>query len=405
LDGANLGSAVTAAPYAVNWDTTGVSNGSHTLTAIATDGVGLKTTSAPVTITVNNTSTTTSTSGATVVWVDDSLPAGAIAAADGGDGWFWISSNPTPYSGALASQSNIGSGLHENYFYGAAATLSVQTGDTLFAFVYLDPSNLPSEIMLQWNDGSWEHRAYWGADLITYGADKTAGRYYMGPLPAAGQWVRLAVPASLVGLEGSTLNGMSFSLYGGRATWDNAGDASAASATTTTTTLTVSTNSPVIWVDDSLPAGALATADGGDGWFWISSNPTPYSGALASQSNIGSGLHEHYFYGATATLAVNTGDTLFAYVYLDPSNLPSEVMLQWNDGSWEHRAYWGADLITYGADKTAGRYYMGPLPAAGQWVQLAVPANAVGLEGSTLNGMSFTLYGGRAAWDYAGKAQ
>ncbi|MBU6401755.1 MAG: hypothetical protein KGS61_15670, partial [Verrucomicrobia bacterium] len=60
LDGANLGSAVTAAPYAVNWDTTGVSNGSHTLTAIATDGVGLKTTSAPVTITVNNTSTTTS---------------------------------------------------------------------------------------------------------------------------------------------------------------------------------------------------------------------------------------------------------------------------------------------------------------------------------------------------------
>ncbi|MBU6402506.1 MAG: DUF1565 domain-containing protein, partial [Verrucomicrobia bacterium] len=47
LDGANLGSAVTAAPYAVNWDTTGVSNGSHTLTAIATDGVGLKTTSAP----------------------------------------------------------------------------------------------------------------------------------------------------------------------------------------------------------------------------------------------------------------------------------------------------------------------------------------------------------------------
>ena len=45
----------------------------------------------------------------------------------------------------------------------------------------------------------------------------------MGALPAAGQWVRLAVPAALVGLEGRTLNGMAFTLYDGRATWDRAG--------------------------------------------------------------------------------------------------------------------------------------------------------------------------------------
>src|SRR5258708_29946992 len=46
---------------------------------------------------------------------------------------------------------------------------------------------------------------------------------------------------------------------------------------------------------------------------------------------------------------------------------------------------------------------MGALPAAGQWVQLAVPAAQVGLEGRTLNGMAYSLYGGRAAWDYAGR--
>jgi hypothetical protein len=46
---------------------------------------------------------------------------------------------------------------------------------------------------------------------------------------------------------------------------------------------------------------------------------------------------------------------------------------------------------------------MGPLPAAGQWVQLRVPASAVGLEGSTISGMAFTLYGGRATWDAAGR--
>jgi subtilisin family serine protease len=161
--------------------------------------------------------------------------------------------------------------------------------------------------------------------------------------------------------------------------------------------------SNTVWVDDALPAGAVAAADGGDSWTWVTNNPPPYSGTQASQSNIGSGLHEHYFANAAATLEVFPGDTLYAYVYLDPANVPSEVMLQWNDGCWEHRAYWGADIITYGMDGTSDRLSMGPLPSPGEWVRLEVPAHAVGLEGATLKGMSFTLVDGRATWDYAGR--
>ena len=145
---------------------------------------------------------------------------------------------------------------------------------------------------------------------------------------------------------------------------------------------------------------------GGDleGWNWVSSNPTAYSGTLASQSNISSGMHQHYFYGASNTLTVNAGESLFAYVYLDPNNLPSEVMLQWNEGGWEHRAYWGASVTPWGVEGTNSRRYMGPLPNAGQWVRLEVAASQVGLEGRTINGMAFTLYGGRATWDRAGKS-
>lgn len=97
------------------------------------------------------------------------------------------------------------------------------------------------------------------------------------------------------------------------------------------------------------------------------------------------------------------GDKLIAYVYLDPANPPSEIMLQWNDGTWEHRAYWGTNQIAWGVDGTISRAFMGALPAAGSWVRLEVPAAVVGLEGRTLNGMAFTLFDGRAAWDYAGK--
>src|SRR5437667_11063988 len=56
LDGANVGAEVTAAPYSAPWDTTTASRGSHTLTAVARDGAGNRTTSAPVSVTVVNAS-------------------------------------------------------------------------------------------------------------------------------------------------------------------------------------------------------------------------------------------------------------------------------------------------------------------------------------------------------------
>jgi hypothetical protein len=54
VDGASIGSEVTSAPYAVTWDTTTVSSGLHTLTAIAYNNAHVPATSSPVTVTVDN---------------------------------------------------------------------------------------------------------------------------------------------------------------------------------------------------------------------------------------------------------------------------------------------------------------------------------------------------------------
>src|SRR5437867_3783416 len=55
LDGNNLGAEDTSAPYSVPWNTTTASNGSHTLTAVAREGLlGTLWTSDPVTVTVSN---------------------------------------------------------------------------------------------------------------------------------------------------------------------------------------------------------------------------------------------------------------------------------------------------------------------------------------------------------------
>ena len=59
LDGADVGSLDTASPYTFSWNTATVSNGSHSLRAIAKDGAGNTTTSASVTVTVSNTTTDT----------------------------------------------------------------------------------------------------------------------------------------------------------------------------------------------------------------------------------------------------------------------------------------------------------------------------------------------------------
>jgi YD repeat-containing protein len=54
LDGANLGTEDTTAPYSISWNTTTVSNASHTLTAVARDAAGNRTTSAPIAVTVSS---------------------------------------------------------------------------------------------------------------------------------------------------------------------------------------------------------------------------------------------------------------------------------------------------------------------------------------------------------------
>jgi hypothetical protein len=163
-------------------------------------------------------------------------------------------------------------------------------------------------------------------------------------------------------------------------------------------------DSPTIdWVDGAVPPGAEAAADGGDKWDWAG-EPAPRGAERVHVSGFADGPHSHYFTKSGSTLHIDPGAVLFAWVYLDPISPPREVMLTWNDGSAEHRAYWGDNRIAWGTDRSPGRFHAGDLPVPGRWVRLAVPAKNVGLEGSTLTGMGFTLFDGKAAWDTAGKA-
>lgn len=162
----------------------------------------------------------------------------------------------------------------------------------------------------------------------------------------------------------------------------------------------------VVWFDDVPPASAqLQVNDGNHPWSWTSDSEGPvYSGALAMRRKA-DGLAQHFFTMAKEQLRIAAGDKLFAYVYLDPNDLPATIMLQFNDGTWEHRAFWGEDKISYGQPSTVAHVAMGPLPKAGEWVRLEVDAQQVGLQpGSLVSGLAFTQFGGLAYYDLAGIA-
>ncbi len=156
-----------------------------------------------------------------------------------------------------------------------------------------------------------------------------------------------------------------------------------------------------VWIeDDVLPVGAKPEQN----WEYVTADNGPVHSGVNSRIAVSeSGMIQHFFTGATTPIKVDAGDQLFAYVFLDPANAPEQIMLQFNDGNWEHRVYWGANKIEWGTDKTASRFFAGELPETGQWIRLEIEAEKIGFETSSLiNGIAFTQWGGTAHWDSAG---
>jgi parallel beta-helix repeat protein len=158
-----------------------------------------------------------------------------------------------------------------------------------------------------------------------------------------------------------------------------------------------------VWMEDDMPANAAMTApdssgNTGENQFFVWNSSNTYSGAASLDSTAMTGAHRQYFTNAGAR-AIAARDTLFGWVWIDPANLPGEIMFEWRDsaGSWGHDAYWGQNLLTAPVSGSGfSPQYIGALPAAGGWALLSLPASTVGLAGQSVTGFSFDLYNGRA---------
>ena len=153
-----------------------------------------------------------------------------------------------------------------------------------------------------------------------------------------------------------------------------------------------------VWIEDSVPEGGRA-----QGCWEFVTKPKPVFSGEKSSTRTATGLSQHFFDQAKSPLKIADGDVFFCYVYLDEKNPPKEIMLQFNDGSWDHRAYWGSDSIDWGKKDSPSRFSKGELPEKGKWVRLEVPVAEVGLKaGAMINGWAFTQFDGTVFWDKAG---
>ncbi len=158
-----------------------------------------------------------------------------------------------------------------------------------------------------------------------------------------------------------------------------------------------------VWIDEALPSGAKPQGDGPNPFQLVSLSGRPAEHGEKVSTRTAQGRSQHFFTEASPPLVIGQGDVLFTHVLLDPDNPPREIMLQWNDGSWEHRAFWGEDAIDWGKADTASRRRIGDLPEPGKWTRLEIPVGKVGLKpGAKVNGWAFTQFDGTVFWDTAG---
>jgi Concanavalin A-like lectin/glucanases superfamily/Bacterial Ig domain/Bacterial Ig-like domain/Fibronectin type III domain len=190
LDGSNLGSEDTSAPYSIAWDTTTVGAGSHTLRAVARDSSGNTTTSAPVTVTV---AAPPAGSGPFAAYSFDD-GAGTIAGDATGHGHPGTVTSPSWVSGKYGSALSFnGTSSHVDLpglgrFY--------KGGFTIEAWVKKSTTAKDTGVL-----GSWDGNQTGGPMIWV---DHISGHYYLtlghnmsdyldsGQGPVAGQWQHVA---------------------------------------------------------------------------------------------------------------------------------------------------------------------------------------------------------------------
>jgi hypothetical protein len=159
----------------------------------------------------------------------------------------------------------------------------------------------------------------------------------------------------------------------------------------------------IIIADDEKPAAKTVRANKDTHPFkW--DDKLKFSGKR-SWTRSSEGVAQDVFDFLTEPPTVQEGDTFFVHAYLNPTNSPKALMVQFRTDNWNHRANWGdMTSIGYGGKtENAKKTDFGKLPETGKWVKLEIPVDKVNMDpGSEVVSVALSISGGTVHWDKLG---
>lgn len=146
LDGNNVGSEITAAPYTLSYNTTQVANGTHTITATARDAANNQTTASAVSVTVANTIPTTATLSAILATTPlvGTAPLKGVSLKATVSGTQTGTINYTFY----CNRSDTGTTITTPYSYKVSATTATSTTASKIC-TYLNPGTFTPKVIVE----------------------------------------------------------------------------------------------------------------------------------------------------------------------------------------------------------------------------------------------------------------
>ncbi|MDD4879803.1 MAG: hypothetical protein PHR22_05060, partial [Candidatus Omnitrophica bacterium] len=152
---------------------------------------------------------------------------------------------------------------------------------------------------------------------------------------------------------------------------------------------------PEVILDDFLPAGAVAQGI----WDWDTA--VKYSGEKSHTQPAAKGFTSHSY--KAAPVDVPDGYILEQYVYLDPKEPPSGIMLTFRfeaeDREGEIGLYREGEEEVFVFNEDEPVIYDGTLPDPGKWEKWTIDPEDLDLNGTKITGISFAAYGGKVNWD------
>ena len=148
----------------------------------------------------------------------------------------------------------------------------------------------------------------------------------------------------------------------------------------------------IAWIDGRLPPGS--TAEGS--WLW---NEAVKQDEMSSHTDAQEeGLKIHSF-TTEKTVMLDKDSKIFQYIFIDPKARPSGIMMKLFLDSEELSLYWENDEEAFvHLNEYITAWYMGPIPAAAQWIGLEIDCKEFDIEPTGLKGISFITNNGKLWW-------